>query len=532
MSRAAIALLLTLVLAAPAAAEPPKTGFEQRDGASWTTHEEEVAFLQAVAAGSPRVALSEIGRTKQNRPLHLVEIGAPGPVGRDASLSRPTVLTVCSQHGNEPSGREACLRTLRDLAFSTDAATVALLEKTTFLFVPAANPDGRDANDRENADGVDINRDHLGLDTPEARAMAQVVLDWAPDVALDLHEYGPSQPVLYDDSLLWLWPRNLNTDKAVHDLAKDVLGKGYLVPAAQAAGYSIDEYGQAEVADNDIQQTAGDADEGIMRNAMGLRHVLGILVETRVDADVRQSPFELVETARVQRRRVDSHMAILGGLRAFMADHGADAMRVTAEAADRKALEGANRSAPVFFDGADNQEPTAAKTVNPPPCGYGLTAQQVSELGPRLGLHGIGLSTFNGSPFVSMAQAAEPVIPLLLDGRGRADRRRASATPLDACPAVAPQMRTAPPAAGPIVPEEMRCVARRTVLLARPRPKGRVLRTVVKANGRRVRFRRGVAAIPPGRPGTTIRVVFTQTVERNGRTRTVRTVRRLKVCKT
>ena len=34
-----------------------------------------------------------------------------------------------------------------------------------------------------------------------------------------------------------------------------------------------------------------------MRNAMGLRHVLGILVETRVDADVRQAPIEVVDTA-------------------------------------------------------------------------------------------------------------------------------------------------------------------------------------------------------------------------------------------
>ena len=47
------------------------------------------------------------------------------------------------------------------------------------------------------------------------------------------------------------------------------------MPDSEAAGYSADEYGQYEVADNDIQQSAGDGDEGIMRNAMGLRHALG-----------------------------------------------------------------------------------------------------------------------------------------------------------------------------------------------------------------------------------------------------------------
>src|SRR5918996_1385524 len=56
--------IVFLDIAMPAA-DPPKTGFEQRGGASWTTHEEELAFLGAVQAASPRVAVTEIGRTKQ-----------------------------------------------------------------------------------------------------------------------------------------------------------------------------------------------------------------------------------------------------------------------------------------------------------------------------------------------------------------------------------------------------------------------------------------------------------------------------------
>ena len=536
--RLAVALTVAaaLAVAAPSAlAQGPTTGFEQRDGASWTTHAEEVSFLNAVAA-SPRVRLSEIARTKQGRPMHLVQIGAPGPATAEQARSRPTALLVCSQHGNEPAGREACLKLLRELAFTSDAGLVDLLSRTTFLFVPSANPDGREANQRGNADGTDVNRDHLGLDTPEAQAMAAVVRDWEPDVAVDLHEYGPSQPIIYDDSVLWLWPRNLNTDPQVHDLAVE-LGRKYLVPAANDAGYSTDEYGQAEVADNDVAQTAGDGDEGIMRNAMGLRHVLGILVETRVDADVRQSPTEPLMTAQVQRRRVDSHGAVLRGLLRFMRERGGDVARVTAEAERRKIAEGAARNAPVYFGGADNTEPAEEDVVNPPPCGYRLSEQQVAALGPRLALHGIDLYRVEGGPFVPLAQSAEPLIPLLLDARGT--RKKTDGQALDRCPVIpgvpvsqdppaggstTPAVRAVAPLTGPS------CSSRRTVLLRLTRRRGKYLRTTVTANGKRQRVRRNVAYVQLATLRGTVRVRIVQTRRFRGKVRTFKQSRTLRVC--
>jgi hypothetical protein len=509
------AVVASAVLATPALAEPPRTGFEQRNGASWTTHEEELAFLTAVTAGSMRARSTVLGRTKQGRPLHLVEVSDPLPVGASAGRNRPTAFMVCSQHGNEAAGREACLQLLRDLAFTSDPALVSLLGRTTFLFLPNANPDGRVADTRENSDGIDINRDHMTLATAEARAIATVVRDWQPEVAIDLHEYGPATPVVYDDAVLWLWPRNLNTDQQVHDLAID-LGRRYLVPSAEEAGFTTDEYGQYEVAGNDVAQTAGDADEGILRNAMGLRHVLGILVETRVDGDVRQSPTEVVDAAEVMRRRVASHTAVLRGMLRFLTERGADAARVTSEAAARKAAEGAARSAPVFFGGADNQPPTAEQTVNPPPCGYRLTEAQVASLGPRLDLHGIEMVRVGSGPFVSLAQRSEPLIPLLLDAR--ATRHIAKGEALSTCPAL--------PA-----PARARCVRPGTVRVRLPRVRGRVVSTTVRADGRRVRVRRGVAMVRVRRGDRTVRVRIVQRVRRGGRVVARRTTRVLRVCR-
>ncbi|CAA9532371.1 MAG: putative carboxypeptidase [uncultured Solirubrobacteraceae bacterium] len=542
-----LAVLALLLLAAPARAAAPTTGFESRNGASFTTHQEEQAFLSAVAQGSPRVRITEAGRTKENRPLQLVEIGAPGPVGAEASRKRPTAMLVCSQHGNEPAGREACLKLLRDLAFTEDPALVGVLERTTFLFVPTANPDGRAANQRANQDDVDINRDHLSLDTPEARAMAALVRDWQPDVLLDLHEYGPSQPVIYDDAVLWLWPRNLNADQQVHDLSIE-MGREYLVEASEAAGYPADEYGQAEVVDNDVAQTAGDGDEGIMRNAMGLRHVLGILIETRVDFDVRESELGPADQAKVQRRRVDSHLAVLSGMIRFMSERGADAARVTAEATDRKIAEGAGRTAPVYFGGADNEKPAAADVVNPPPCGYELTDAMVAELEPRLGLHGIRFDRMDGRVLVPMGQAAEPVIPLLLDARG--ERHKAEAKPLDNCATAsgrpgedtagggpggtAPGGTPVAPPAPAITPVKSSpsCASRRTVAVRLPRVRGKVYRTRVHANAKRVRVRRGVAYVQLRRPRTTVILRIARRVVRPGGRRVLlKQSRTVRVCR-
>src|SRR5687768_3246083 len=104
--------LLAAGMIPAAAAGRPKTGIEQRGGECWTTHKEELAFLKAGDAQSERARVMRIGSTDEGRPLHLVALGAPVPSGAGVARERPTSLFICSQHGNEPAGREACLRWL------------------------------------------------------------------------------------------------------------------------------------------------------------------------------------------------------------------------------------------------------------------------------------------------------------------------------------------------------------------------------------------------------------------------------------
>ena len=454
MSRRPALAALALALVASAAAStagaspvpgrggPPQTTFEKTNGETWTSHKDELEFLAEVDRLSKRVDIDVIGETGKGRPLHLVRLGYPRPdetpeisEGSDWSMPRgraePTTLFVCSQHGNEPAGREACLKLLRDLAFTNDGALLDQLRKQRVFFVPSANPDGSAAGTRENSKGIDINRDHLNLVSPEASAVSQVVTLWQPELVLDLHEYGPSLPPVYDDELLYLWPRNLNVDDNVHDLAK-AFAEEHVEPKAEEAGYRADEYGQYELADQDIHQSAGDGDEGIARNAMGLRHSLGILIESAVTRDPRNGPQELTSEAEVNLRRVDSHMLVSNIALDFMRARGQDIEVATAAAREMAAREGRNQTGPIYFGGADNQKPAEEDVAEKAPCAYRLSPAQTQEVEGTLSQLGIDYGyDRNYVGTVPMDQPLKTLIPLLLDERGA--RHSVAAKPLYDC---------------------------------------------------------------------------------------------------
>jgi hypothetical protein len=426
---------------------PPRTGFEIRGGASWTTHQEEVRFLEAVDARSERVVVEVVGQSVEGRPIHLVRLGDPRPPSREAARGSPVQLNVCTQHGNEPAGREACLQWVRDLAFTKDPMLIDQLRDQTILFVPTANPDGADANSRENADGVDVNRDHLNVETPEASTIGIVVRDWRPSFVLDFHEYGPSEPVLYDDDILYLWPRNLNVDPTIREIGKR-FSQEHLRPCLADAGYSSDEYGLSAVGDIDVEQTAGDEDEGIARNAAGLRHAVGILIESAVSPKLT-SPVEVIDGAANANRRVDSQRKVIECALAFSRSDGT-VMRVASDASRDRAA-GVAGVAPdsVYFDGQDEDttltgnrdEPTMVADA---PCAYELTTAAHTKVADALEVHGIQSGALGTGRLVRLAQEARPVIPLLLDARGA--RNSVNGKPLSACPAAPVASPALPPA--------------------------------------------------------------------------------------
>lgn len=92
------------------------------------------------------------------------------------------VLLIFSQmHGNESTGSKAMLDLL-------GAYTLWADKKIFPVFVPVLNPDGAELFTRVNHQGLDINRDALAKQTPEARAFFTLVDKWKPKYALNLHD--------------------------------------------------------------------------------------------------------------------------------------------------------------------------------------------------------------------------------------------------------------------------------------------------------------------------------------------------------
>ncbi|HEX5597953.1 MAG TPA: M14 family zinc carboxypeptidase [Micromonosporaceae bacterium] len=107
----------------------------------WTNHEELGRALAQIADTSQgRVSVDVAGYSGQGRELWTARVGTGDKV----------VLVTSAIHGNERTGTEALLGTLRHLAASNDPKTKQMLEQVTFVAMPMVNPDGGELNRRIN----------------------------------------------------------------------------------------------------------------------------------------------------------------------------------------------------------------------------------------------------------------------------------------------------------------------------------------------------------------------------------------------
>ncbi len=127
------------------------------------------------------VAVSEVGRSYANREIYQIEWGT-GPL---------KIFMWSQMHGDEPTATSALIDMFAFLQKNRSAAWVKKIGETmTIRAVPMLNPDGADAYQRRNFQGIDINRDALDLKSQEARLLKQLRDDWNPSIGFNLHDQG------------------------------------------------------------------------------------------------------------------------------------------------------------------------------------------------------------------------------------------------------------------------------------------------------------------------------------------------------
>ncbi len=121
----------------------------------WTDIEPD---LRALATAHPDlVRMVSLGRSRQARDIWALRITAHPDIDED----EPEVRLVGAHHGNETMGVEICLRAAHMIAEGeADPRIAAILASREVWIVPVVNPDGFVANRRENAAGIDINRNY------------------------------------------------------------------------------------------------------------------------------------------------------------------------------------------------------------------------------------------------------------------------------------------------------------------------------------------------------------------------------------
>ena len=176
--------------------DPSLTTIAEQSGFRRTGRSDEVTRLcAAFAAAWPREVRSlEFGHSAEGRTMRALL------VSRADARSVPVLMLQAGIHPGESDGKDAGFIALREMLSET--ARRGVLERIAILFVPAFNVDGHERFGRWNrpnqngpeetgwrttAQNLNLNRDYAKADSPEMRALLELIHSWDPLVCADLH---------------------------------------------------------------------------------------------------------------------------------------------------------------------------------------------------------------------------------------------------------------------------------------------------------------------------------------------------------
>ena len=250
-------VLLMVLLQGLVSADRDDATFRTRaelSGFTETSRAEDVTrVLGALERASPSMFVTEFGRSQEARPLPLAVVSTPAI--KDAAAAKrsgkPRVLVLANMHAGEVEGKEAALILARRL---TIGDLRPLAPRLVVLFAPLYNADGNErisldhrpeqygplggVGTRENAAGLDLNRDFTKLETPESRALVHLLNDWDPQVVIDLHTTNGSYHAYH---LTYSPTLAVGADPRLVEFTRGLLGTA--TRALEARGWRTHAYG-------------------------------------------------------------------------------------------------------------------------------------------------------------------------------------------------------------------------------------------------------------------------------------------------
>jgi hypothetical protein len=300
-----------------------RTGFQQSTG-----YGEIMRQLEYAAATSDLVHVTTFGSTVDGRPLPLAIVGDLQDA-RPATVAASPRLRVWLQgtsHGGEVCGKEALLMLLRDLVVGDHPEWASSL---ILLVAPIYNADGNErigpetrpyqlgpyegVGERANTQGLDLNRDHMKLESPEGRALVQAYQDYDPHVIVDLHTTNGTEHAYH---LTYAPPLHPNTHPAIDALLRDEWLPTVTAQIKARDGEDIYYYGNIS-RDTDVEPrwTTFDHRPRFNNNYAGLRNRVGILSEAYAYASfeerVRSTLHFVEETLDFAHDRADTIASLI-----------------------------------------------------------------------------------------------------------------------------------------------------------------------------------------------------------------------------
>lgn len=274
----------------PAADLDLRTVAEKSNFTKTARYDEVVGLLDAMAKASPLARRAEMGKTVEGRsiPMLIVSdppVATPEEAAEQSRKGKLVALLLANIHSGEVDGKEGLPILAREIITTKDHP---LLKDYVLIFAPIFNADGNEklgnhrpgqnapaeVGVRENAKGLDLNRDFTKLESPEVRSLVRAFNAWDPHIFVDCHTTNGSY---HRYVLTYEGPRNPAGNAKLIEYVRDTMMPAVTQTLSEKLNRKVFPYGDFN--EDHTKWESFPAQARFATNYFGLRNRLAILSE-------------------------------------------------------------------------------------------------------------------------------------------------------------------------------------------------------------------------------------------------------------